>query len=45
MLEPFPDKPKGMHWATYWRLRRNAEGAYQQSLGYMASQFGSNAFR
>lgn len=21
MAEPFPSKPKGMHWQTYWRLR------------------------
>ena len=20
MAEPFPTKPKGMHWRTYWRL-------------------------
>jgi hypothetical protein len=27
LLEPFPWKPKGMHWATYERLRSKAEQA------------------
>jgi hypothetical protein len=25
LLPPFPEKPKGMHWRTYWRLRKQAE--------------------
>jgi hypothetical protein len=27
MAEPFPSKPKSMHWRTYWRLRQTAEKA------------------
>ena len=27
LSEPFPDKPKGMHWHTYWRLHEKAEQA------------------
>jgi len=27
LLEPFPKKPKGMHWKTYWRLYSEAEKA------------------
>ena len=31
MLEPFPDKPKGMHWETYNRLRRTHDIAEARS--------------
>jgi hypothetical protein len=31
MGEDFPDKPKGMHWRTYWRHRERAEKAASQS--------------
>jgi hypothetical protein len=27
MADPFPWKPKRMHWKTYWKLRREAEEA------------------
>lgn len=27
MADPFPDKPKGMHWRTYWNLARRYEEA------------------
>jgi hypothetical protein len=32
MADPFPRKPKGMHWSTYWRLRQIAEEADEISL-------------
>jgi hypothetical protein len=32
MVHPFPDKPKGMHWRTYERLRANALALEQVGL-------------
>ncbi len=32
MTEPFPDKPKGMHWKTYWRLYDRHETAHAQYI-------------
>ena len=32
MAEPFPTKPKGMHWRTYSRLFREAEEAFKRSI-------------
>jgi len=32
MSEPFPDKPKGMHWQTYERLRRAHDDAEARSM-------------
>lgn len=41
LVEPFPRKPKRMHWATYNGLREEvglAEGAYLASVGTMAAR-------
>ena len=35
LMEPFPDKPKGMHWTTYWRLRDQSEQSANVALGKM----------
>jgi len=40
LLDPFPDKPKGMHWTTYWRLRHQSEQAASMALGGMARRLG-----
>jgi hypothetical protein len=31
LFEPFPEKPKGMHWLTYLRLRTRAEAPEHHS--------------
>lgn len=36
MMDPFPWKPKGMHWKTYERLRSKAEDADERSWGALS---------
>jgi hypothetical protein len=31
---PFPEKPRGMHWRTYLRLRKRCEAAQAMAFGY-----------
>jgi hypothetical protein len=35
LLEPFPEKPLGMHWRTYHRLRAEAIAADERSTALM----------
>ena len=37
MLDPFPRKPKGMHWKRYEGLRRRHDGATHQAFGMMSA--------
>jgi hypothetical protein len=36
LFDPFPDKPKGMHWTTFLRLQETSERAANTSLAAMA---------
>jgi hypothetical protein len=35
MMEPFPEKPKGMHYETYWRLQEEHDEAEMEQLAGM----------
>jgi hypothetical protein len=35
MMEPFPERPKGMHHKTYWRLREEHADAEMVQLAGM----------
>ena len=39
MSLPFPARPKGMHHRTYWRLRRQSQEAWSNSLGIIGKHF------
>jgi hypothetical protein len=34
------DKPKGMHWQTFWKLERQHNVFFKASLGGMMEQLG-----
>ena len=38
LLAPFPWKPKGMHWQTYWRLRHKAQKAEAVAWGILSDR-------
>lgn len=38
LTRPFPRKPKGMHWSTYYRLEGEARAAYHSTLLGMAKR-------
>jgi len=36
ILDPFPAKPKGMHWRTYWRWHGRHDEALERDLAYLS---------
>jgi hypothetical protein len=40
LFDFFPDKPKNMHWKTYWRLREESEQANHLSMLIMSQRLG-----
>ena len=45
VFDPFPEKPKSMHWRTYHRLRNEAETAKAHGLALALGAFGSRRRR
>jgi len=35
LFDPFPDKPRGMHWRTYERLRARAQASEARSFSFL----------
>jgi hypothetical protein len=35
LFDPFPDKPRGMHWSTYERLRARAQASGARSYSFL----------
>jgi len=35
LVDPFPDKPRGMHWSTYDRLRARAQASEALSASFL----------
>jgi hypothetical protein len=35
LFDPFPDKPRGMHWSTYDRLRARAQASEAHSFSFL----------
>jgi hypothetical protein len=35
LFDPFPDKPRGMHWSTYDRLRARAQASEARSYSFL----------
>jgi hypothetical protein len=40
LMEPFPKKPKRMHWQTYWRLQREAGELENMGWASIAQRIG-----
>ena len=40
LMEPFPEKPKRMHWQTYWRLQREAGELENMGWASIAQRIG-----
>jgi len=38
MYDPFPQRPKGMHWWTYWEFRRQHDEADAHSPGWLTQR-------